>query len=49
MQFHGWQKVYDKDKNISYRSLYFKIKDNIQKAAKYRDIVHEEVDKFKKE
>ena len=46
---HGWQKVYDKDMKITYRALYFKIEDNIQKAAKYRDIIHEEVDKFKKE
>ena len=46
---HGWQKVYDKDEKITYRSLYFKIEDNIQKAAKYRDIVREEVEKFKEE
>ena len=46
---HGWQKVCDKDMKTTYRALYFKIEDNIQKAAKYRDIIRDEVDKFKKE
>ena len=55
---HGWQKVHDKDLNISYRALFFGTfekqegesdKDHILRVGKYRKMVREEVEKVMEE